>query len=352
MLRTLLILPKQMSKLRCAHLFNALVLSACVLAGSGVVATPMPPLKTLTYRVRTPVLSKTCENEATDLGSRFAKATQLKVTKAECLGVVTSPQDSAIHLNVLVVTYLADAEVQPYAALFGYPGSERSGTPDIYEGIYPSYATCIADLPKQAANFERFTGLIAVDASCEAGKASASTFVLTIHGFGKPGARLYTLRGFSEGVVRDKYDQIQALLLQGGANIVKEITGSYHYYAAKPVGLYHDRIAFFRVDAECSSQLTEFEAIARKAGANFVIAACPTSPIGSGVFLESMSDSTALILNDYGRNSTDYFSFAECLQDKERMINQVVAKGVRPLGGLCQADSLSGGYKLNLYMRY
>jgi hypothetical protein len=235
--------------------------------------------------------------------------------------------------------------------VFGAASSDASEVPEAYRGAYPSYAACLAELPSQTQLFEKATKLIAVVAACEPAKAIPSTFVLRLESFGQPAARLFVFNAFSEAATPETLSQGRAFLAQSGAQIVKENGGTFFYYAPRAIGLKHHILGKFRDAEECAAQRADAEAISRQAGAKTVLSSCIASIYGSLVNLETLSDLKAWVSSDYGYNSPDYFSAAECLQDKERVIAQARARGGRAiLGALCLPEvGTPDSYKANLF---
>lgn len=309
--------------------------------------------KTLTYRVRVPVQTLSCAEEARGLGERFASATKLKVVRSECVSTVSLPEDTTKKLHVLMVTYLADRSAEPFSAIFGSTSSRLSDKPEPYQGAYPTYTACLADLPIQVKAFESATRLIAVASFCELGKSVTSSYILQIDGFGKPQKRLFHFRSFDNSVAPETTDQVRALLTDKGATIVQEVENSFFYYAAKSTGVRHNFLANFREISRCQEQLRDAVGIVQGAGSATVIAACVPSQYGPSFNIETVSDEHHWFMSDSGYRVPIYYSLDECLHDKARILSSAKEQNPRVLGGLCQADSINPGYyRMNIYSIY
>jgi hypothetical protein len=311
------------------------------------------------YRVHMPKSDLSCEKEAQLLGDRFKAATGLAVTEQKCVGTVTLNADGkAYTLYTLSITYTGDAPVYPYTAYFGE--SATYDTPSNLVGTYSLFSDCLADLPGQLKQFEAQTGLIAVSAGCEPGQMDIeSNYVLKIEGFGDPKNRLFVLDPKRNVQATPEWnDKLASIIPLKGGTIVKRNKEMVYYYASSVLPAREVSLAFFNKKEECLAQLDQAQKIFKNVGADVVYADClaPARVDGPspGARLEVIHDSYVMVGGDSGlRDSAiDYYSFAECMADRDAVLADLLAKHSRVLGGICHPKDLTNIYILEGFEQY
>lgn len=82
-----------------------------------------------------------------------------------------------------------------------------------------------------------------------------------------------------------------------------------------------------------------------KSGSQFVYAACVSMDR-----LQAIGDGTGAFMRDYGTYSEAYYSFAECMNDKSRVLDECRAIGKATFGAICRPDfSNRQIYRVELY---
>ncbi|MGK5085703.1 hypothetical protein WDW37_20635 [Bdellovibrionota bacterium FG-1] len=308
------------------------------------------------YWVRVPQSTLSCGDEAVALGARFAQATSKKVTQAKCVGVNNLPAEGKTYpLYSIDLTYLSnDWSLVPTSAVFGE--GDHSVIPHDSVGAYATYESCREDLAAQSALFEAQTGLKTVSARCEPSRDSYShSYVLTIDGFGKPAAWLRSFEFDFEGEADSEFrDQGTRLLIQHGAVFARTWGNQVLYYAKNDVPVRHRNLYVFKEASECLSQLNDAQSIFIHSGAPSVFTRClaVTHGVYNGYLsLEVIDDSGRTISTSMGATSPRYYSFTECMTDRQRLVDAAVARGIFALGGLCYQDPFSdrGEFVFDLY---
>jgi len=300
--------------------------------GNAWTATETPGRKQFRYHVRIPATAHSCEQEAKLLQDRFTEATQLTNAQGACKQVLDVTFDEKHYtLYSLMVTYSAEAPVTPYSAVWGT--LSYSGMPSTtVGGIYDTFDQCQAAIALKKAQFEQHTELSAVSAFCEVAPYERQ-FLLKIDGFGIPAMKLFNQvpRTISGPELRAFLPEMIGKL--GGQSVF--VSGTSHFYFAKELFAIQEQ-AFGLMDTaeHCSLQIPEAIRIFQQAKSKHIYAVCDGSSRG----LQAMGDTPHMILGDYGHGSILYYSFAECLSDKERVLNDEIAMGRSPLGAICRPD--------------
>jgi len=307
-------------------------------------AAAQAAMNTYTYRARIPQSALSCADEAAALSLRFTQATRLHVAQAECMGAVNMPADGQVYaLDVLVLTYHSDRPVAP---------SVTSFEDDIGAALYASYAACLTDLSVQAKGYQDNTGLIPVAAYCmPAEGVVGSGYELKLESFGTPRARLHSLRPFSFATDATSLSSVRELLKQHGAIIVRENQGVFFYYSASNLGLSTISLGLFSNAAQCSVQAAEAEKISQSLMATVMMTKC-VQDTDAGLFsLDILSNGYKQLSSDQGLLSPRYYTFEECLQDKDRALAEA-AHGRNVRGGICNRDMTSNFFVLNIFSVY
>jgi hypothetical protein len=331
-----------------------------ILSATSVLAAP-PVLNSYSYWARIPQTSQSCGQEASRLGSRFAKVTQLQVTDAKCDGVsAVQVNNESVNLYSLEVTYLAQSPIQTYTAMFGQSDIEQSNVPTDDQGLFSTASACQAEIAKQSQLFEKQTGLGVLSARCELNTWSPSnSFVLNIEGYlgsAFAPAQFLQVANFAQegkaGIALQ--DHASNLISSGGGVIAGTWLNSVYFYAAQTLPLKFFWFGDF-TPSQCAAQLPEAQGIysnlstALKSPVSSTVRCIPD---GTGnVSLESAYVADPLIMGDFGAQSAPYYSYNDCMANLDRTVDAAVAQGTQPpLGALCTSDALNPGqYLVILY---
>jgi hypothetical protein len=310
-------------------------------------------LNTYTYRVTLPQVSGyTCNVDAARLGDRFAQSTEFEVIKSECTGTThMTDRGKSYPLSIIVVTYRAKSPAAPYTAVIDAEFYQPSA--DSFVTLYPTFEACVEDINDQWAAYRNNTGLVPVSYFCEQRAIAGypANYRLKIEGFGKPKASIYNFHGYRDFDAAAK-SQVKGLLQSLGATIVKEMDSEIFYYSATSLSVGKQSFAFFQDMNECVSQIPDATTVLQGLGATMAIVRCAVSQdklYQGQITLEGVSNTNWVASNDFGYRSPTYFSFAECMQDKSRAVNEA-----RGLGGICARDvgAAEERYKLNVFSKY
>ena len=301
------------------------------------------------FWTRLPQTSLSCEAQASALAERFEQATRTTPNSVRCLGSARISAEGQVYaLESIELTYAAREELEAYVAVLG---SGQSDEPSDNMGAYNTFADCLADLAKQSAAFQQHTRLTAVSATCEkAGMAYRSPYVLKVSGFGIPAKRLYAAElVFYTEMDEQLRQRILGLYALNGASLARVNDMRVLYYSKNPVRIRRETPAYFPHVSQCQSQEADFRGIIARNGAKNAIVRCLKGPAGRFA-LEGAHDSARLLSSDFGTRSPRYYSFEECLADRERMLNDSVSRGAAPLGGLCLPALLDNTqFKLEIF---
>ena len=295
-----------------------------------------------------------CQDEATALGTRFSTATGVAADSAQCLGESTlTAENTGYPIYSLAVSYQAKEEMIPYVAKFGH--GDLSSVPTDTAGIYTAYAQCLSDIAIQSRLFEVQTGLSSVTASCKLGRVgSPNSYVLEVTGFGEPKSRLSifepTYLGLSDSELKE---QVAGVIESLGGKIALRIGDAVLYYSARALPVYQESVMFFADRSQCTAQLGEAVAIFSALSSTSVIVRClvPAEPELSGAgTMEVVRVNGDITESDFGSGSIQYYSFSDCMKDRDRVIAQATSQGRTIAGGLCHEDtSNSQIFVLELY---
>jgi hypothetical protein len=338
-----------------------LVLGFCLVSSVARVASAdddqNPPTRNYMYEIRIPQTAQTCEVEAANLATRISQVLSVTATGV-CHGTVDMPADGGTQkLYSLLVTYSSD-KLLPlgYTALLGGSDNDTDPTPSNLIGAYPTWAACLADMPAQKANFETNTGLVAVAVTCEPGNFADEqvSYVLQIDGFGKPAQTLYTHTVKFEGTPDAALlQQLNDIIVGLGAKIVQTNATAIFYYAPNSIQLEQESLALFDDEASCTAQTSEAQLIFKSLGADDVVIRCLPSSTGDNkpviYWLEVVHVGGAIANGDFGYNSVKYYSFAECMADRDFVVKKNVDAGMPVVGGICHQDDSNQTFVLELY---
>jgi len=272
----------------------------------------------------------------------------LTVNSTQCETTTTIPDGSA-QVYVVVVNYLAKYEVRPNIAAFGDSTGMGVNVPDAVNEMYANYGACLADIEQLSNTYYRATGLSVVAASCEPNSLENNFYVLRLESFGQESTRLYLFQSF-DPPAEHAISKVYTLISNYGGIVAKVQGGTFLYYAPQVLNLSSNQLALFRDASQCSSQVSDAQAIATAAGAQTAIVSCISLTDVPGITsLEVVSDVTTMLTNNYGYHSPNYFSFAECQQDKARLLSQ--AHGA--YGAICApSDQNPNEYNAEVFGRF
>lgn len=310
------------------------------------------------YRVRIPAMSRTCVEEANLLSQHFLQATGVSPTKAECTDTAAYPADGKNYfVFVLTIFYSSEAQVSLTSSVYGFNGlpiGDNGGLGDYY-GMYDSYSSCVDHLQSRVQEYEKYTGLKAIDSFCTRARVS-DTYVVQVDGFGKPQQKLSTFdSGFGSSPTSSELDELLQFARQQGASVVDQFQSRIFYYSHESLNFRAFRFFSYQTPEICSAQIDEARRILNQMQLPSIIRCSHTSK-------EEIDTETLLAISvGYGypleRDVTEkYFSLSECLADRERILkNATYYDGQAPYGAICSSDALSKNngiqFKMKVYKR-
>lgn len=310
--------------------------------------------KPFSYRVKVPANTGSCEDHAHSIATFFASVTRGKSVSGTCQGRQTLvDQGKSYDIDVVVVSYLADYEQIPNHAVFGANEFLGDGSPTA--GVFKTYADCLAELSTQGPIFTAETGLTPVAGYCTASTQPAYPgFSLTFDSFGEAKHKLYTYSEDGTGIYGQDNSQglhaAQTAVQSAGGRIVWSDNFRLFYYNDYRISVSAENLGTFTEASQCSSQLAQARAIFVKAGLTGVTSYCQAQQAtGTVIFTDLMAVGA-------GQNEVQdtasgrYDSFAECMSDLGRVIQNATSSGGAIYGGLC-SPNLSGqdGFETHVF---
>ncbi len=307
-----------------------------------------------TYWVRLPESPEGCAQAAENVALRFARATGTSEVKGECRGVVELTAEGEVHrLFSVIVSYPSATELRPNSVVFGR--AQFGSQPSRAAGVFPSYRSCLDQIPAQSAIYEEETGLEAVAAFCfpaglrlgPDGKSSLTNYALQIDGFGKTASRLRVFDAGARGGMGDRgLAQAASIVQRLGARVALLQGTHIFYYSEQGLSMSLESLAHFSRQNECEVQKDEAESILRKLGSREVLVNCVNSD--SSWSLMALREKVSMFSRDFGASAPKYYTFDECLSDRSRVLGR--EGGYRaPLGAICRSDSFSDFYVMELF---
>lgn len=331
------------------------------------------PQSNYEYWVRIPLTSKSCSDEAKLLADRFISAARgyhqdfksLRVLSYKCRGIVNAVFEGRTHqLYSLLLTYEAKNKVPVTSTKIGYEILPFASQMTQGRTLYPSFRSCINDIPAQLDLYEQQTRREAIAVYCELNSGNrilnksqdhtvkredrATAYTLVIEGVGRSES---WLTSFSLPSMTQEDPYIQAGLLDilrsYGAVIAKEIHGGVFYYTDKKIPIQSWSFPLFFKYSECIQQLSEARSILFAAGSTQTYVSCHRSNASKTVMNSISNSSKVLIANELFLVS--YYSFEECKADLDRSIREESLRRMRPMiGGICSARR-DGTYFMTIY---
>ena len=268
------------------------------------------------YKVRIPVTSLSCEQEAAKLAERFFSSTQIPGAVSSCQGIINATFDGVnVHLYSLQIDYKAKGHPKLYSASLG--GIMDSMSRSIESGAFATYADCLNQIHDQSQNFERETGLIALSASCSPVEI-LDGYKMQIEGFGKAKRELEIFHLDFGADEADLKQEILKFMVGHGANIVRSVGDAVLYYAENQIGISQQYFGSFHQSSDCASQIEAATMIFKSAGSKSApIVRCLKNANTFGQYnLSGLSDGYDFFSQE--ELPMKYYSFSECFEDRAR----------------------------------
>ena len=313
---------------------------------------------TFTYETQIPAPSSgsSCDQEAQSLGQRFASVTGRKVTAAQCQQVVNFQADGATQtVFLLSVNYSGVNQLYPVATLLGY--IDVSNMPSDYTGIYSSYADCLADMSAQESLYTLNTELPVVSAYCQAGTSPESaSYFLRIESFGALKRNLFVdtinLPGPDASATIEEAVQIFTSLPD--VHIAKRVANTLLYYSESLTDFSHNSLDLFDDASQCTAQLPEVQTMYNNLGKdvgnkNFLAKCLPVGGESQSVSLEVFYVSPGYVMGGPAYNSPNYFTFDECMANRDAIVTQLQKNNSQVLGALCHKADGTQVFQLDVF---
>lgn len=305
------------------------------------------PLKQFFYKVRLPDTGLECAQEANVLASRFKGVTHQQTVDVKCSG--TFEIEAGYKVHSISLSYKAIQEFLPYSIFLG---REFLGTPEKSLGIYSSYSSCLADLEKYKSSYETMTGFSVVATTCEESLySSQKNYSLRIDGFNAdpkvtPINRLYAFDIKLQEVDETLKNEIMTLITIGGGKSVFIVNNTAFYYNQYPASVSYGSLGAFQ-PSECAAQTEEIKRALAKAGSSRSIVRC--SPDAYFDKEDNLEVITALRnFPSYFPTRDMYYTFSECMEDRDRVIEQAESRDFSAVGAFCKRG-LENRYEMNLF---
>lgn len=270
-----------------------------------------PTLSTFTYLARIPSSDHSCEISAQELAGRVQQSSSNVVSaEGRCVArAAFSEKGMTYSIDTLEVTYRSIAPLSFVTEQL--PTFEMSINPT----VYPTYASCLADLANQSALFQRGTGLSVLTASCNPSGSDFRGYLLKIDGIGKAEKFLHTFKNDSYTSIQENAEWRQ-IVLDGiariGGIVAKSNDETIAYYAERSTHFSTTTWMYTPVMDQCQAQLDEVRALLRRMGAKDVTATCHTDPLFKAV-MNSAADIPSYWVGSTTYRYQIYNTFEECM---------------------------------------
>lgn len=310
------------------------------------------PVYTYTYQTTVTNSSISCQAEADKLLEQFQKATGVKAERALCRNEQIVENAKIYSLGLV---YKNATAFSPYVAEIGKRTSFDFSSTGL-EKIYPDLQSCQMDLTVQTENFEKYTALKAVVATCDLNLSFGfkNQVSLRIEGFDKkeiarPVQALFHFAPKSLAEISSERQlQVSEFLSSLKATIVKQAQGAFAYYRegnSAPIGL--QELAWLPSTGECARQLSEASGLFVRSGSAQAQSWCDQT-VGSSrlvVLFEGYSS-----LQEYSPvSAASYVTLQDCLNDREFVLSDI--RNSKALGAVCSLSTGSAPYSMKLYRR-
>jgi hypothetical protein len=306
--------------------------------------------KNFSYRVEAAASSYGCDGQTAKVIGALSQISNLKVTNQSChTGNAIVDNGHKYYRNIITVDYSADQEALPARARFS--SRETFGDPLDGTGVFPKYADCLEAIPLEEQTFQNETQTRPAASYClPSFDSTFPGYSLVIEGFGKPVRKLFLYSNERTVNYPSPVNNSISLLIQkgiseGGGHIVKVESNLIFYYSAEAFLISTLDIGGFSEAAQCEVQRGEALSIYTKRTLKSVSALCAGNNelivVGTG---------TDGLYEDYSSNSPRYFSFSDCINDRERMVSNGNGTGRKVLGGICKpSTNYTGEFAVTLY---
>lgn len=295
------------------------------------------------FKVRIPATVSGCVADAQNLATKFSlSAPNIYHAHGRCVASATFvDQGQTFTVDTIVVNYDSNSELKIYTATISE--SEESIANPFGSEPYPTYKSCIDDLADQARVFLQATKLQPLALSCE---PKNSDYALVIEAVGTSRQNVYQFVDDAAQIAHDDqwFAWISNKMQSAGAHITKKSGNSVFYYAKRPINISSHQIVRLYSVEQCEAQRDEAVALYRQLGAENSLAACHTQGLeNQKVGLDILTTIEDTLYSDYGAQSTVYFSFQDCMEDRASIERKAKASGVFPFATFCAADDLNPG---------
>lgn len=306
--------------------------------------------QTYHYFARIPQSQLSCQDEANALAARFTAATQIAVTAAKCTDqpkLTAEGQDYELYSIDLTYSVLPENQPMQYTAVLG--DGMNYGVTAHGNAYYDTYADCLADLAAQSSMYAAQTQLSLVAGYCVSeADLDTAQYSMKLESFGTPASRLYGLdvQSAQNRTSKPFYDAVLGLLTESGAKITRTTNTMVVYYAPEQAAITQAEMGIFDNADECKVQLDSVHTLFSATGATHVVESClPLSdnPSAKAVSMEVAYNTSDIVMGDNGYGSHNYYSFAECMADRDRAFAAASQTMAKALGGLCLPDEMHEG---------
>ncbi len=310
---------------------------------------------TYSFRVVVPA-DGPCATQAASIAKAFAAAAaDVTGVNGACEGEQSLANEGYTYKqNIIVVSYLADSPAVPVRAIFGgiddFLGTTISG------GLFPSYQSCLDARAHQLKLFTRYVGLPVVDSRCKTGNdLTNAAWSLVIESFGSAKATLYGMDPLefsdpgTEATATDVLQLASQMIQKYGGHVAYAGGHKIFYYSSVGEQVTVEAGPLFEKLSQCQSQFSEAQKIFNSAhGADVAVICHANNP--SSIRLFAVGRYADQAMREIDGNTTTYSSFKECLNDRARVLQNLLSEGATVYGALC-APSVSEltGYSMRIY---
>lgn len=311
------------------------------------------------YNVRIPGTANSCLQEAQSLATKIAQAQRdAKNIVGTCLATTSfTDNGETFTLYSLLVEYDAAASQINNTKL----AVDAAAVDPDSTIIYPTYRACLNDLPNQVSLFTKSMGLAPIATYCDEGNISGFGFTLTFDSIGKLNAGIYSFIDRAVDYAKGDsswHNNIVSIFnaaaanpnVPGGANVAIIGKSFILYYASLNVGVSSQSIVQTYSMDECTAQENVAKMMLKNDGANHTYVACHSIDYGR-FSLDVIADTYDDLAGDAGAGSPMYYSFAECLANRQIMSEKAVDNGLSPLGVFCGTGLQMNRYQIEIYSR-
>ncbi len=310
------------------------------------------------YRIKIPVSSLSCEEEAVLIGQRYAQLAKKSAIKVNCSGTSKIINEKKEYpLYVLDMIY-PDPTVSDREQIqtFYYGVSSFENEMSNREGLYATMGDCLKELSARTKEFQEHSKYPILASTCE--KATSiifPTYVTRIDTVGKPKISLFSTRDmafqFKEPFFKTSVEKI---IEMNNGHIVARSSEFILYFAEIAVEPQSHRFGTMN-EAACTDQIPEMKKILDVFGKKDAVFGCNHFFVeGKGIaILQSVWNHFLMIYDSY--DPYTYSDYNECNRDKSRVIDQHKSQGHRVISAICRfenelAGNLNEPYQMSVYL--